>query len=149
MAVKTGSWKTWLERALNLAAIVMIAWVLWKYVWPRQGDILSEEAIAFLSNGKPVLVEFSQTFCPACVVSRPIVAGIRRDYADRAEVKVYELDKLQEYPEGEAIRRLAPKLGVRATPTFVVLDAEGKPLRRFVGPTSGVSLRRALDEALR
>ncbi len=148
MARKTLDWKTWLDRALSVAAIVVIAVVLGKYLLPRDGETVGGEAIAILSSGKPALVEFSQTHCPACVVSRPIVAGIRKDYEGRAEVKVYELDKLGDYPEGEAIRHLAPRLGVRATPTFVVLDAQGKPLERFVGPTSGISLRRALDAAI-
>lgn len=79
---------------------------------------------------------------------RPVVEGIRRDYEGRATVKVYELDRLGDYPEGEAVRQLAPRLGVRATPTFVILDAAGKPVTRFVGPTSGASLRQALDEAI-
>lgn len=79
---------------------------------------------------------------------RPVVEGIRKDYAGRAEVKVYEIDRLGDYPEGPAVRQLASRLGVRATPTFVVLDEAGKPVKRFVGPTSGASLRKALDEAL-
>jgi thioredoxin-related protein len=46
------------------------------------------------------------------------------------------------------VRTLAARLGVRGTPTFVILDAEGNAIRRFPGPTSGLSLRKALDEAL-
>ena len=141
-------WKRWLDRAFTVAAIAMIAWVLGKYFLPRAGEPVAGEAIDFLASGKPALVEFSQTNCPACVVLRPVVAGIRKDYEGRATVKVYELDRLGDYPEGEAVRRLAPRLGVRATPTVVILDGEGNALKRFVGPTSGLSLRQALDEAI-
>jgi|GEM_PF-2189519 Thioredoxin-related protein len=148
MSLKTINWKRWLDRALSVAAIVMIAWVLGKYFLPRSGESLAGESVDFLASGKPTLLEFSQTHCPACVVLRPVVAGIRKDYEGRATVKVYEIDRLGDYPEGEAVRRLAPRLGVRATPTFVILDAEGNALKRFVGPTSGLSLRQALDEAL-
>lgn len=79
---------------------------------------------------------------------RSVVEGIRKDYAGRAEVKVYEIDRLGDYPEGPSVRQLTSMLGVRATPMFVVLDREGKPVKRFVGPTSGASLRQVLDEAL-
>lgn len=148
MSLKNLDWKRWVDRALGVATVVMIAVVLGKYFWPRAGEAVDGEAIAFMTSGQPALVEFSQTHCPACVVSRPMVAGIVKDYEGRAVVKIYELDRLGDYPEGEAVRQLAPRLGVRATPTFVVLDAAGKPVKRFVGPTSGASLRQALDEAL-
>jgi thioredoxin 1 len=144
---KTG-WKVWLERGLNLAAIVMIAFVLGKYFLPRSGESVAGASVDFLTNGKPVLVEFSQTHCPSCVVLKPVVEGIRKDYEGRATVAIYQIDRLGDYPEGEAVRALGSRLGVRATPTFVVLDAQGQPVKRFVGPTSGLSLRRALDEAL-
>lgn len=79
---------------------------------------------------------------------RPVVEGIERDYAGRAVVRVYELDRLGDYPEGEAVRAWGANLGVRGTPTFVVLDARRRPVQRFVGPTSGASLRAALDRAI-
>ena len=43
-------WKRWLDRALTVAAIVMIAWVLGKYFLPRAGEPVAGEAIPFLSR---------------------------------------------------------------------------------------------------
>lgn len=79
---------------------------------------------------------------------RPVVEGISKDYAGRVVVRVYELDRLGDYPEGEAVRAWGARMGVRGTPTFIVLDAHGRPVQRFVGPTSGASLRGALDRAI-
>lgn len=148
MPLAKGDWKVWAERLLNLAVVVVIALVLGKYFLPTSGEAVSGESAPFLASGKPVLLEFSQTHCPSCVVLKPVVDGIQRDYEGRALVRVYQLDRLGDYPEGEAVRALGARLGVRGTPTFVILDGEGKAVRRFAGPTSGISLRQALDQAI-
>lgn len=148
MSLEKETWKVWAERLLNVAVIVLIAVVLGRYFLPSSGEALSGEPVPFLASGQPVLLEFSQTHCPSCVVLKPVVEGIRKDYDGRAIVRIYQLDKLEDYPEGAAVRTLAARLGVRGTPTFVILDAEGNAIRRFPGPTSGLSLRKALDEAL-
>ncbi len=147
-AKSKSGWKVWLERGLNVAAIGMLAWIVGRYVLPSSGEQIGGQPIDFLTGGKPVLLEFSQTHCPSCIVLRPVVDGIRRDYEGRATVKIYEIDRLNDYPEGDSVRKLSAKLGVRATPTFVILDSTGRPTKRFVGPTSGLSLRQALDQAL-
>lgn len=148
MPLANFSWKVWAERLLNVAVIVVLAMVLGKYFLPVAGEAVTGESAPFLASGQPVLLEFSQTHCPSCVVLKPVVDGIRRDYEGRALVRVYQLDRLQDYPEGEAVRALGARLGVRGTPTFVILDREGNAVRRFAGPTSGGSLRKALDQAL-
>lgn len=55
------NWKLWLDRAISVAAIVMIAWVLGKYFLPRAGEPIGGEAISFLPAGQPALIEFSAT----------------------------------------------------------------------------------------
>ena len=61
MPLRSVSWKVWLDRLVSLAAIVMIAWVLGRYVVPMPGERIGGESVEFLASGKPALVEFSQT----------------------------------------------------------------------------------------
>lgn len=61
MSLKDFDWKRWLDRALTVAAIVMIAVVLGRYFLPKEGERVSGESLDFLASGQPALIEFSQT----------------------------------------------------------------------------------------
>lgn len=61
MTQREVNWKVWLDRALSVAAVVMIAWVVGRYLLPTSGERIGGESIDFLHAGRPVLVEFSQT----------------------------------------------------------------------------------------
>jgi len=91
-------------------------------------------------TGKPRLVEFVSSHCPACLRMAPVVAEIeRRCSANDGTIVRVNVDE----PEGEA---LASRYGIDALPTFVGLDAEGSEVSRMVGLQTPERLAVALGE---
>lgn len=79
------------------------------------------------SSGRPVLVDFSAIWCPAC---RRLHEQVFTDPAVRAALEAgYELSLVDyESPEAPAFMR---RYAVTGFPTLLVLDAEGRLLRRL------------------
>ena len=75
---------------------------------------------------KPVLVEFWHQKCPACQEMEPVVERLPDKLGD--EAKLVRLNVL----ESKENRVLAIKLGVRSTPTFMIL-CSGRPIGSLVG----------------
>ncbi|WP_242346956.1 cytochrome c biogenesis protein CcdA [Anaeromyxobacter terrae] len=87
----------------------------------------------------PALVELVSRTCPVCRGMEPVVAEAERG-CPGAHVK----RRLVEEPEGAALAR---RHAVRGVPTFLVLDATGKELRRLVGAQPVDALTDALQLA--
>jgi cytochrome c-type biogenesis protein len=86
----------------------------------------------------PAVVEITTRSCPICRRMEPVVAEAERGCA----TKVTRV--LAEDPAGaEMVRRH----GVRGVPTFLVLDASGREVKRLVGEQRADDLRRALELA--
>jgi thiol-disulfide isomerase/thioredoxin len=68
-------------------------------------------------DGLPTLVQFGATWCEVCHAMEPVVERVRNDLAGR--LVVVEKDV-------ETEMSLARSFRVRGTPTFVVLDAQGR-----------------------
>ncbi|MNX88116.1 hypothetical protein D3C86_1200750 [compost metagenome] len=91
-------------------------------------------------------MELGATYCPACIASKPIMAALTKVYGDRAEIRVIDIDRPEHRSEAQRLGALAQ---LRATPTFLVTDRQGRAFAKFVGPTSYAALSRALDDALK
>lgn len=87
-----------------------------------------------LQADKPVLIDFTATWCGPCKLLVPIVEKIARDRA--GEIKVVKVD-MDDAPHATA------RFGVRAAPTLMVFVA-GEKRRVHVGLTS----REKIDELL-
>lgn len=136
----------WLDRALTLAALVVVVVTLGRYVLPRGADALGEAALSpALPPGKVALVELGATYCPSCIASKPIMAALARTYGDRAEIRVIDVDRPEHRAEAQRLGAIAQ---LRYTPTFLITDRQGRAVAKFVGPTSYAALSRALDDAL-
>ncbi|MFZ2361000.1 MAG: hypothetical protein WA040_16775 [Anaerolineae bacterium] len=63
--------------------------------------------------------------------NRPLVQRLERDWS---EGRVVALDIMK-----PAIRQFAYEVGFEATPTFILFDAQGNELRRWVGRAPGLA----------
>lgn len=81
------------------------------------------------------VVELASRSCPVCRAMAPVLEEAERDCATRV------VRLLVEEPEGAALAR---RHGVRAVPTFLVLDGAGAEVRRLVGQQPVSAIREAL-----
>ena len=79
----------------------------------------------------------------------PVVNQLENSYGGRVRFQRFVLDKLdpasEEYAE---FRRLAALADFKVTPTFLIVDADGKAFSRYEGATPYLSLRRDLEAVL-
>jgi thiol:disulfide interchange protein len=79
------------------------------------------------ASGKPVLADFSAIWCPAC---RRLHAEVFTDAAVKAVItQGFELSRI-DYESPEAPAFMA-RYGVSSFPTLLLLDGEGKLLKRL------------------
>lgn len=72
---------------------------------------------------RATLVQFSSAFCQPCRAARAVLADVARTHPGIVHVEV----------DAESQLDLVRRLGVRRTPTVLVLDAAGHELGRAVG----------------
>ncbi len=90
-------------------------------------------------EGRPTLVWFSATWCTTCARMDPYAKGVLESFSDRLVVVEKSVDHDQTSVD---------RYGVRATPTFVLIDASGKELSRFFFVPSGAELTRVIEGGL-
>ncbi len=87
---------------------------------------------------KPMLLDFSATWCGPCRMQKPILEELEKKYGDKVEFKVIDVDENQE---------LASKYGIHAVPTLII-QKDGTEVKRFMGVTQGSVLASELDKLL-
>jgi thiol-disulfide isomerase/thioredoxin len=107
--------------------------------------------LAASSAARPVLVYFWASWCPVCRLEQGSVSALLRDHpvvtvamqsGSAAEVSGYLREHGLDWPViNDPDGALAARWGVRATPTFFVVDRERAIRFREVGYTSGPGLR--------
>ena len=92
-----------------------------------------------LSSSKPVLVDFTATWCPPCVMITPVLARIAADEADRLRVVSLDVD---------ANPVTAAAYQVLGMPTLA-LFIDGEVVVRFVGAKPRSAILALLEPHLR
>ena len=87
---------------------------------------------------RATLVQFSSAFCAPCRATRRILEDVSKLVPGVAHIDVDAEDNLP----------LVRRLGIVKTPTTLVLDAEGREVRRAVGQPSKHAVLKALSEAV-
>jgi len=102
-------------------------------------DAISDSTFAaeVLESDKPVLVDFTASWCPPCRAMNPILDEVA---AGRDDLRIVKLD----VDENQAT---AAQYGVMSMPTFM-LFANGTPIQTLVGSRPRKRLESELSEAL-
>lgn len=87
---------------------------------------------------RATLVQFSSAFCQPCRATRRTLAEVAGMVEGVAHVEI----------DAEAHLTLVRRLGIRSTPTVLVLDAEGTVVRRATGQPRTVDVVAALGRAM-
>ena len=92
-----------------------------------------------LAQGKPVIVDFSASWCPTCKAQKPIVEALMKE-KKLEPVTLFVAD----YDQETALKK---QLGVTQQSTFVVFKA-GKEVGRSTGQTQKQAIADLFDKAL-
>ena len=111
-------------------------------------------------RGKPLVLVFWAPWCRVCAVEMPLLGDLQQSFGDRAWVLGVGLSgsraEMEEFvdkhgggfPQVYGDDGIAAAYGIRAFPTILVLDAEGRVQNQYVGVTTRWRLRWAVSRLL-
>ncbi len=89
--------------------------------------------------GKPKLIFFTQPGCPPCGPVGVLVKELSKEMGDTVFFETVDISENFEPAE---------RYNIQATPTVVILDAQGNEVKRFVGIVEKDELKSALESAM-
>ena len=100
--------------------------IVWNAAWVKAQEAARADnpLDRALSTGRPVLADFGRGVCIPCKRMQPILEALAKEYKDRAEVLIIEID--EHYS-------LARRVGLRMIPTQIFYDGSGKEVYRHEG----------------
>jgi len=107
----------------------------------KEGDVVSLDESnfeAFINSDLPVIVDFWQTGCGACMMLEPIFKEVAGEMKGKMKFAMCQID----YNGNE---KLAYKYRIEATPTMIVFK-QGKEVGRIIGYREKDSLMDALKD---
>ncbi|MER7585840.1 thioredoxin family protein [Kitasatospora sp. NPDC097691] len=108
-------------------------------VGSKDGTVrLSEAELGGPLGSRATLVQFSTVFCQPCRATRRVLAEVAGMVEGVEHVEV----------DTEARLELARRLEIRRTPTVLVLDADGRVVRRAAGQPRKADVIAALGQAV-
>ncbi len=113
-------------------------------------------------RGKPVLIDFWATWCPPCRESIPeieklhetyrgrglVVLSISLDEGDWASVKSFAAKQGITYPILKGTEDVSEQFQVRSIPLLVIINKEGKVVKRYLGAGDDDELERDIKSVL-
>lgn len=90
---------------------------------------------------KPQFVEFFSPTCLACMISEPVVNGLQEDFGRKIDFVFINVGD-------EGSRGAIDEYGIKAVPTFIILDRKGKVVFRSSGVARTKVYRPKLEEVL-
>src|SRR5512138_2206098 len=93
---------------------------------------------AVLDSPKPVLVDFTATWCPPCRAIKPSLEELATQYKDQVSIVAVDVDQSQLTSE---------QFGIRAMPTLLMFKG-GKVVNQVVGAVPKAKLEELIRKAL-
>ncbi len=111
---------------------------------PGQDAVVTHQAGWLSDLGRPLgavvtFVQFSSAFCAPCRTARQVLGRLAAEEPDVGHVDI----------DAESHLELVRLLGVRRTPTVLVLDGVGRQVARFTGTPRGDDARRLVQSLRR
>ena len=89
-----------------------------------RADVVQDTLSDAKKQGKIVMIEVEAAGCAGCDEMEPVIDKLRTDYKDKLEVLYIDAKRDMEY---------ARRFLVRAIPTQIFIDKNGKEFRRHIG----------------
>lgn len=86
-----------------------------------------------------IIMDFAAEWCGPCRIQDPILEDLKKKFENKVEFRKIDVDK-----NGE----LADKYNIHAVPTLII-EKDGKLLKKYVGITSFKELEKSLNDALK
>ena len=102
----------------------MLVSFLLVWAWPGAGMAQSKDFTQVPVKGMVTMVDLGATECVPCKMMAPILEKLSKSYDGRAAIVFIDVWKSREQ---------APRFGIRAIPTQIFYDAEGREVSRHVG----------------
>ena len=110
------------DRIWSSLAGIVLASVLWMWAVPGAGA--AQDFTQVPVKGIVTMVDLGATECVPCKMMAPILTKLKKVYEGRAAIVFIDVWKNREQ---------APRFGIRAIPTQIFYDADGREVSRHVG----------------
>lgn len=104
---------------------------------PKLSDAFKSELGISVDAGRPVVIDFSASWCMPCLQFAPTFNQMATRYRGKIDMVGCDVD----YHRG-----IASNYSVRSIPNILLFDAEGTPVKRFIGAPDLNTFTEALDE---
>ncbi|AEN08449.1 MULTISPECIES: thioredoxin family protein [unclassified Streptomyces] len=101
-------------------------------------DTLDADQLGAERGQRATLVQFSTAFCQPCRATRRVLTQVAGMVDGVAHIEI----------DAEAHLTLVRRLGISRTPTVLVLDAQGRVVRRATGTPRTADVVAALGQAM-
>jgi thioredoxin 1 len=92
---------------------------------------------AYPRMGRIALVELGADFCAPCRVMKPVLVKLEKAYRGKADI--VQIDVVEH-------RSAMSRFGVRAIPTLIFFDEDGKEVKRHLGIMEEAAIIRQLEQ---
>jgi thioredoxin 1 len=117
---------------IPLAAVALVGFGLYRWLGGPARPPVGAASDPITGNGQPTLVEFGMDTCASCKAMHKVPDELRAAHAGR--LRVITVNVMQE-------REATAQWPVRAIPTQLLLDGEGREVYRHLGYLSAPAIR--------